>query len=228
MPKTSSLILITILTVALMGCSGNNKRSNMENATPKQETTTGNAQKPSGNKPPSEQTGTQNAPVTQQAPGTQQEMPVDQLLEAALNGNYQAVEKALEKGFDVETTDEQMHTLLMMAAYNGHSMIVRLLLDRGAAVDHRDIMNRTALMYASTGPFNETVTLLLDAGADPNLVDGDEHFTPLMFAAAEGQADVVATLLENGANKSMVDVDGESAYDFALNNGHAEVAKMLK
>jgi ankyrin repeat protein len=222
MPKTSLLICITILTVSLMGCSANNRPSDDATNTSKQETTADNAHKDAGNAPDSEQTGTQNVPGAKQVP------PFDQLLEAALNGNYQVIEKAIDDGFNVETTDDQMHTLLMMAAYNGHSMIVRLLLDRGAVVDHRDILDRTALMYASTGPFNETVNLLLAAGADPNLVDGDEHFTPLMFAAAEGQAEVVATLLEHGANKSMVDVDGESAYDFAVNNGHTNVANMLK
>jgi ankyrin repeat protein len=222
MPRTILLTLLSILIIMFTGCSGNNKGSKNEASTSPQKTGTTAQNNNVENTPPSTQQSGQTAP------GSGPVLHIDQLLEAALNGNLQAIEKAIENGFDVETTDDQKHTVLMMAAYNGHSNIVQLVLDKGASVDHRDIMNRTALMYASTGPFNETVTLLLDAGADPNLVDGDEHFTPLMFAAAEGQAEVVATLLEYGANKSMVDVDGDSAYDFALSNGHSEVAKMLK
>jgi ankyrin repeat protein len=82
-------------------------------------------------------------------------------------------------------------------------------------------------MYASTGPFNETVSLLLKAGAETNLFDNEEHFTALMFAAAEGQAEVVQSLLKYGADKSLLDIDGESAYDFAMANGHTEVALLL-
>jgi len=152
----------------------------------------------------------------------------DLVLEAALTGNIALVRKALSSGFDVNATDPEGHSPLMMAAYNGHSEIIRLLLKEGAIPDARDAAKRTALMYASTGPFNESVVLLLDAGADPNLVDNEEHFTALMFAAAEGQAEVVRTLLEHGADKTKVDVDGDSAYDFAVNNGHTETAELVK
>lgn len=180
----------------------------------------------------------QEAPASDQQhggadPGTgvlKQETPINPeiVMQAALNGEVRSIMKAIENGYDVNTTDEQQHTALMMAAYNGHSDIVALLLDRGAAIDVRDNQDRTALMYASTGPFNESVQLLLEAGADPNLVDNDEHFTAIMFAAAEGQKEVVSTLLKYGADKTLLDEDGESAYDFALANGHPEVAALLK
>lgn len=220
MLKSFLPILLILLAVNLPGCSGNKKQSEGGTTGTPQQATAGEQAKSKETTAAPGQSG-QNVP----GPGTRD---IEEMLQAALNGNLQTIENAIENGFDVESTDEQMHTLLMMAAYNGHSKIVEMLLDKGATVDHRDIMKRTALMYASTGPFNETVSLLLDAGADPNLVDGEEHFTPLMFAAAEGQAEVVKTLLKNGADKTMVDVDGESAYDFALNNGHSEVVKILK
>jgi uncharacterized protein len=150
------------------------------------------------------------------------------VMQAALNGDIGSITKALENGYDVNATDQEQHTALMMAAYNGHAEIVAMLLDHKAVVDARDNQDRTGLMYASTGPFNESVKLLLEAGADPNLVDNDEHFTALMFAAAEGQKEVVSTLLKYGADKTLLDVDGESAYDFAVANGHPEVATLLK
>jgi len=150
------------------------------------------------------------------------------MMQAALNGNVNVIRDAIDKGYDVNATDTEQHTVLMMAAYNGHAEIISMLLDHGAGTDARDNLQRTALMYASTGPFNETVELLLEAGADPNLVDNDEHFTAIMFAAAEGQKEVVSTLLKHGADKTMLDEDGESAYDFAIANGHGEIAAMLK
>jgi ankyrin repeat protein len=167
------------------------------------------------------------------APGTgvlKQEAAINPeiVMQAALNGEVKSIMKAIEDGYDVNATDLEKHTALMMAAYNGHSEIVGILLDHGASPDAHDNQDRTALMYASTGPFNESVQLLLEAGADPNLVDNDEHFTAIMFAAAEGQKEVVSTLLKYGADKTLLDVDGESAYDFAVANGHPEVAALLK
>ena len=155
-------------------------------------------------------------------------IPVERVFEAALNGELPYIQQALEKGFDANTTDPEKHTALMLAAYNGHSELVSLLLKHGADPDILDLNDRTALMYASTGPFPETVSLLLDAGASLNLIDKEEHFTALMFAAAEGQSEIVRMLLDHGADKSLRDIDGESAYDFALNNGHEEAVKMLK
>ena len=168
------------------------------------------------------------APGEQAAASGTSNYSTQQVMQAALNGQLERVEDAVEGGFDVNATDEEMHTPIMLAAYNGHVKVVEYLLDHGATVDAKDGTDRTALMYASTGPFNETVKLLLEAGADPNLVDNNEHFTALMFAAAEGQAGVVKTLLAHGADKTLEDVDGDTAYDFATNNGHTAVAELVK
>jgi ankyrin repeat protein len=82
-------------------------------------------------------------------------------------------------------------------------------------------------LYAATGPFPETVRILLDKGAEPNVVDSDEHFSPLMHAAAEGNLDVVKILMEAGSNATLQDVDGDNAAAFARQSGHIEVANYL-
>jgi ankyrin repeat protein len=115
----------------------------------------------------------------------------------------------------------------MFAAFNGHSEIVLKLLEEGADLEKRDFMDRTALLYASTGPFPETVRIMLDKGAKPNVVDSDEHFSPLMHAAAEGNLDVVKILIEFGADLSLKDVDGDDAESFARQGGHQQVADYL-
>lgn len=150
------------------------------------------------------------------------------LLDEALDGNTQQVRLALENGADVNAAQDEGRTALMMAAFNGHGKIVELLLDRGAKVDSRDILGRTALMYSASGPFPETVRILLEHGADPNISDKSENFTALMFAAAEGQAEVVRILLSHGASYEPTDDDGETALDFARNNGHTEVVQLLE
>ena len=149
------------------------------------------------------------------------------LHQAALDGDLNAVEEALESGANVNGVDEEGRTALMFAGFNGHSDIVLTLLEAEAGIDRRDLMGRTSLLYAATGPFPETVRILLDKGAEPNVVDSDEHFSPLMHAAAEGNLDVVKILLEWKADPTLQDVDGDDAASFARQGGHLEVANYL-
>lgn len=147
--------------------------------------------------------------------------------QAAMAGMIDRVNSLLENGTPVDAPDADGHTALMFAAFNGHSDIILLLLDQGAALDRRDLMGRTALLYASTGPFPETVEILLDKGAKPNVVDSDEHFSPLMHAAAEGNLAVVKVLVKHGADLSLKDVDGDDAESFARQAGHQQVVDYL-
>jgi len=151
-----------------------------------------------------------------------------QLLAATLDGQAKLARQALDGGADPNARTEDGRTPLMLAAFDGHTETVRLLLARGANIDDRDPAQRTALMYAASGPNHQTVRLLLGNGADPLAVDREEHFTALMFAASEGQAEVVRALLGHGSDPSMVDVDGDTALDFAQQNGHVDVAGLLR
>ncbi len=152
----------------------------------------------------------------------------DLYFQAALEGNLSVIQKGLEAGLDVNIADKDGHTGLILASFNGHNEIVELLIQNKALVNLPNTNRRTALMLASSGPFNEIVTMLLNAGADPNIVDSVEEFSALMFAAAEGQLEVVKTLVNNGADKTLKDIDGDTAYDFAIEKGHTNVAEFLK
>jgi ankyrin repeat protein len=147
---------------------------------------------------------------------------------AAHDGQLEQVKALFKKGVACDAVDQEGHTALMFAAFNGHSEIVIYLLDAGAEINKRDYLDRTALLYSSTGPFPETVKILLDRGADPNMVDSDEHFSPVMHAAAEGHLEVVKVLIAYGADKSLKDVDGDDAASFAAQSGHMQVVEYLK
>lgn len=155
-------------------------------------------------------------------------IPFDVAVQAALSGHTDTVKQALETGTDPNQIDENGRTLLMVAAYNGHIELVRTLLAAQAKVDTQDFAGRTALMYASTGKYKDTVALLLEHKAKVDLVDGEEHWSALMFAAAEGNMEVVQLLLKAEADTQLVDIDGSTAESFARDNGHIQVADLLK
>ncbi|WP_168205176.1 ankyrin repeat domain-containing protein [Bythopirellula goksoeyrii] len=174
----------------------------------------------------SEETKKQTQNVS--TPETEQvEVDFSAFQDAALAGDGRKVQQAIDGGIDVNQADDQQRTALMLAAFNGHTPIVKLLLDDGAELDHRDALGRTALMFAATADNGETVELLIDAGADVNAVDTGEGFTSLMHAAAEGQLKVVQILLKHQADPTIRDVDGDTALDFATQNGHTDVVNLL-
>lgn len=147
---------------------------------------------------------------------------------AALSGDLQTVKDSIEQGISVDDTDELGRTALMFAAFNGHNEVIELLIENGAEVNLENEEGRTSLMFAASGPFSETVSLLLENSADVNRSDSVEEWTPLMYAAAEGNSEVVELLLEHGAKPAAEDSDGETAADFAENNGHKETVALLR
>lgn len=187
-----------VVTVSLAGCGG---------SSPDQET---------GNVP--------DAPVDE---NTGQANTSAGLRDAALNGQINRVREAVNQGTDLHEADALGRTALMFAAYNGHTNVVRFLIEEGADAEAVNDEGRTALMFAASGPFPETVELLLEKGVSPDRTDAVEGWSALMFAAAEGNSKVVRKLLDYGADVSLQDADGETAADFARNNGHMELVQLL-
>ncbi len=152
-----------------------------------------------------------------------------ELIDAALEGREELLDRVLREGLvDPNATSPEGRTLLMLAAFNGHASLCRRLIGYGANPRLKDATGRTALMYAASGPHVDAVRVLLDAGSEIDAVDGGERWTALMFAAAEGQLEVVRLLLERGANPDLRDADNDRAEDFAVRNGHHEVARILR
>jgi ankyrin repeat protein len=148
--------------------------------------------------------------------------------EETLNGQTDQVISILDRGVGIDTLDAEGRTPLMYASFNGHYELMKRLIEKGANVNLQDSYGRTALMMASSGPYAKAVNLLLDSYADPNISDTEEHFTALMYAASGGQLEVVRLLIANKADPFLKDIDGDNAFTFAKNNGHAEVAAHLQ
>jgi len=152
----------------------------------------------------------------------------EDLRNASLQGDLESIRQIVEAGIDIEEGDQLGRTALMFASFNGHTEVVQFLIEQGAEVQKQNSEGRTPLMFASSGPFPETVELLLENGADPNVKDSIEGWSALMYAAAEGNIEVIEVLLDYNADVSLQDVDGETATDFARNNGHSDVVSILE
>lgn len=71
----------------------------------------------------------------------------------------------LDKGANVNATDDKGVTALMLASRNGRHEIVKDLVERGAEINFKDKDGVTALMLASRGGHREVKKLLQRAGA---------------------------------------------------------------
>ncbi len=74
----------------------------------------------------------------------------------------------------------------------------------------------------------EMFFFLIEEGAPLDEISWQEEKTPLMAAASMGNAEVVEFLLSRGVSVSPKFGEESSAYDFAVAQGHSEVAALLK
>ena len=134
---------------------------------------------------------------------------------AVYNGHLNMVHVLLESSLRREGFSYTVSMSLAWAAYRGHLDVGRLLLEYGAFVDIR-----------------------------PGILGGERGPTPLVLAAYSGQLDMVRFLLDHGADihyrvtyiwrvtetpfGPVIDTAiGASALHMAINQGHAEVLRLL-
>ena len=80
---------------------------------------------------------------------------------AAGKGEIEAMTALLEKGSDVNASDDSGATALLRAAGSGHLEAVKMLLDKGADLGTRDGDGSTALMWAASNTEHTKVVELL-------------------------------------------------------------------
>lgn len=172
------------------------------------------------------------------------------LMEAAKLGFLGMTRFLLDRGADIEGTDDLGATALMRAAASGRADIVELLLERGADVNHDDWLDQTPLSAAAMEGHREIVDRLLSHGAERSLLDAvalddaalvgellcggadpnhtyNYHGRLVMYAVSRGNPEIVRLLLEHGAAHHHEGVDKHSLLAEAAKHGHLEVARLL-
>jgi ankyrin repeat protein len=149
-------------------------------------------------------------------------------VDAAMNGNRDAVRALLKEGADVNTTQADGMTALHWAAQKGDVELAKMLLYASANLKATTrIGGYTPLLIASRNGDAPMIDTLTQAGADAN-APTTNGTTPLMLAAAAGKPAAVKALLAHGANVNAKEaVKGETALTFAAAFGRADVIRAL-
>ena len=155
----------------------------------------------------------------------------DPIVEAAREGDVDAVRHLIESGADVNVAGGDGMTPLHWAAEHGDLEITRLLLEAGADVAAGTrIGTYTPLHLAARGAHTASVRLLVEVGADITAATTNSGATPLhLAAAADGGEDAVSVLIEAGADVNAKEraAGGQTPLMFAASYGRTESAKRL-
>jgi ankyrin repeat protein len=146
------------------------------------------------------------------------------LVQAAGNGHVDVVKLLLDKGADVNATDNSGRTPLLAGA--SYPAIVEALLSKGADLNGRDQNGATPLHRASWAGSLASVEALITKGSAVNARD-KSGLTPLLFSAGLATSDVIKALLRHGADIYAIDPQGDGIWDRAAANDHEGVVEAL-
>lgn len=111
---------------------------------------------------------------------------------------------------------------------------LRVLLEKHKANPNAIVLEKNVapvhlVQGAESERFAEQATsLMLRYGADPNLRSDEEGMTPLHVAANLGRPRLVEMLLKAGADMDVEDGEGKIAVEYAIEEGHFEVVKVMQ
>jgi ankyrin repeat protein len=149
------------------------------------------------------------------------------LVEAARDGDLQAVRALLVKRANVNEPSRDGSTPLLWAAYHGNLDMAKALIAAGANVNTANRYGITPLLQASRTGDTPMIQALLTAGANVSLAHPDGE-TPLMAAARAGRVDAVKLLAAKGADVNAADkYQQQTALMWAAAEGHTDVINTL-
>ena len=119
---------------------------------------------------------------------------VDNLTDAAADGDVSELVRMLDEGMPVDSVDWFGRTALQRAAVFNHTDVIHELLQRGADVNKRDRYDgRTALHYSAKYNSTDAIRLLLRNGASTTIKDKKGR-TPIDWARQYNNQEVALLL----------------------------------
>ncbi len=148
------------------------------------------------------------------------------LVLAIQRGDTALVARLIERGINLNSTDEHGTPALMLATLFADAECVRLLLTHGADPNQGNGSGATPLMWAI--PDIEKARLLIARGADVNARSGTLGRTPFLIAAGyPGTVELLRLLLDHGADTQARDSAGFSALAMAMQASDMTVLQFL-
>ena len=148
------------------------------------------------------------------------------LLAACARGNLNKVEKLVNSGVDVNSSDQNQMSALHYAAMHTREHVIKFLISRGAEVNTSDlkggfsalhwVITNATLKYSSNNHLDGCLVALTEAGCRVNATDFNSA-TPLHIAAQKGNKDGIKMLLRLRADPNKVDIFGRDCFEVAKN-----------
>ena len=158
------------------------------------------------------------------------------LLAACARGDLNEVEKLVDSGVDVNSSDQNRMTALHYAAMHTRDDVIKSLISRGAEVDTADLMEGFSAIHcvvinasqksSLVNHLESSLTALTKAGCSVNATNFN-YATPLHIAAQKGNRDAVQVLLRLGADPNKVDNTGRDCFEVAKNELVKDYMKIL-
>eukprot|EP00929_Paragymnodinium_shiwhaense_P049287 TRINITY_DN24870_c0_g1_i2.p1 TRINITY_DN24870_c0_g1~~TRINITY_DN24870_c0_g1_i2.p1 ORF type:complete len:2588 (+),score=813.76 TRINITY_DN24870_c0_g1_i2:684-7766(+) len=148
------------------------------------------------------------------------------VLKAAREGIVSQVRTLVQRGADVNETDQEGATPLHIACAHGNLEVVRYLLAAGAGVELRDKNSLTPLLAASYQGHADVVELLCRSGVNVNAPDV-EGWTALYASAFTGNTAVARSLLAANADPALAAKDGSTPLVVSKVKAHPAIEKLL-
>ncbi|MBB4805405.1 cytohesin [Chryseobacterium defluvii] len=167
-----------------------------------------------------------------------------QLLDAAVEGNLEAVKKFVSQGADINYTEAGGNCAVFSAAWEGNIPALELYHSLGALIDWEKSNN--PLCNAAFNGQAASVRWLLEKGANPNFSFADTgenalHYTICKTSEPEQRTEIVKLLVNAGTDVNKKTIDGEETLCFmrdaflkgetplhrAAAYGNAELIKIL-
>ena len=123
----------------------------------------------------------------------------------------------LDKGAEVNVSDEYSRTPLMYASEKGREDLLSVLLDHGAKINAKDKFGYTSMTYALQEGHYNVMSSLLNKGADVNAKDKFGE-TLIMRAVESEQLSAVILLVNNKADLNIQNENGETVLMLSKND----------
>ena len=131
----------------------------------------------------------------------------------------------IEKGADVNCSNEYGITPLMTASRYGHSEIAEFLIEKGANIDAIGCNGITALMMAIRFNHSEIAEFLIEKGANIDAIGCNG--TALVYAIEEKNTEIAKLLIEKGAKINVTEYYKNRMMIDACTWGNLEIVELL-